>query len=163
MAALSPAPMPGPRGTRWADRPANITNGELLTLRETIEQQSAAIDELMADVRMLRERSTRAEQDIEGHEVMLEQHDDRLDTLEFTAPCGAAPVPDTARPDPARIVVAEPIDPEGADAALAEYQRAFGLMLAGAALFRSLGVDPVDYLPAIERTLDAAQSLETQP
>jgi len=145
MATLSPAPIPDEpqRSPRWIDETATLTNAQVLELRQVIEQQSEAIDDLKAEAMSLRERVRALETCNDEFDRTLEQHDDRLDAVEATVALAATDSPalpdQTAELVPIRLMVAKPIGPR--DIQLQEFHDALEQLVTGLLMYRRLGVD----------------------
>lgn len=145
MAVPFPYPIDDTPRPRAHDLPIPFTTGLLLEFREATQQRDDKLAELERDIKLIRQRLSRYEHEAEESAVTLEQHDDRLDALEFTCPDGRA----TTGTAPARLLIAQPIDPRGPDRALGELNRAMGLIVEGLSIYCRHGVDLADLMQRV--------------
>lgn len=120
-----PEPRPGPHGI---DRPAHLTKRQVQDLCDAVQQRDEQISQLQRDVKMLRERMTKTERELDEIDITLEQHDDRLDSLEHHQT--VAPVAGTV---PATGV---PMASHQGDAMLDRLQEAMEHLIAGLRIYR---------------------------
>lgn len=135
-----PEPRPGPRGI---DRPAHLTKRQVQDLCDAVQQRDEQISQLQRDVKMLRERTTKTERELDDLDITLDQYADRLQTLEAHLPdedlSPTQPLPDMTGPVPA---IAASIASGRDESALDRLQEAMEHLIAGLRIYRECQLSP---------------------
>lgn len=154
--------------TAWKHKPAHITNGQLLELREVIEQLTGRMDDLEREARIVREALRGNDDAGDQLAIALERIEERVDQVERilergdgpddgTAGRGAVIPPAPERPAPAAAIPASPLD-----RLIGEVDWAMGRLIEGTLVYLELGFEGKRLDKVVDCAVQAAEARRAQ-